>query len=69
MAELKLEDVMELLRESFMKHGDCESSRRYNGVPLSCTACMAKRDLKKLVASWEGRIVRLCDRKEPTDGR
>lgn len=61
------DDVMEDLKRSYMKHGDCESGKRYGGVPMACTACMAKLRLKERADKWRGRIVRAvsCEEAAP----
>lgn len=53
------ENVMDLLRRSFMEHGDCKSGERYGGLPKACTACMAQLKLRELSQQWKGRQVRL----------
>jgi hypothetical protein len=52
--------VMQALRDSRMEHGDCNSGKRYRGIPRACTACMAKLKLDELLAAYRGRKVRLA---------
>lgn len=58
--ESKLYDVMDALKKSRMRHGDCKSGKRYGGVPKACTACMANLKLDELLAAYKGRPVRLA---------
>ena len=51
--------ILNAVRASFQKHGDCDSGTRYNGVPRACTACMATIKLKEMLNEWKGGIVRL----------
>jgi hypothetical protein len=55
----RLDDLMDLLRQSAMEHGDCNSGERYGGIPKACTACMAKLKLDDLRTQWKGRMVTL----------
>lgn len=57
--ERKYEEVMSALRDCMGQHGDCKSGKRYGGVPMACTACMAELKLVELGAAWRGRKVRL----------
>lgn len=56
----RLENMMDSLKRSRMDHGDCDSGKRYGGVPRSCTACMAQRELADELKNYKGRPVRLA---------
>lgn len=56
--EEQFHQVMDALRRSKMKHGDCKSGERYGGIPKACTACMALLKLEKMLSEYKGRTVR-----------
>ena len=58
--EQRYYDLMDALKRSKMEHGDCDSGKRYGGIPRACTACMAQRKLDEALENYRGRPVRLA---------
>lgn len=52
-------DLMDILKRSRMPHGDCDSHKRYNGIPKACTACMALHKLDEILKNYKGRALRI----------
>lgn len=52
----KYEGIMELLRDSRMKHGTCKPRSR-----KACTACNAQEILDKRIAQWRGPTIALSE--------
>lgn len=54
----KYHKLMSALKRAKMKHGDCSSGERYDGVPKACTACMAHRYIDEELKQYRGRPIR-----------
>lgn len=52
--EAKYYEIMENIKRAKMEHGDCKSGERYNGVPMACTACMAKIHIEEMIKDYKG---------------